>query len=53
VVVSLGGGHLLGDGLFVALVADALEVLAFDLSRLGVNHGEADRTRGSPSCPGK
>jgi hypothetical protein len=33
-VVSLGGGHLLGDGVFVAFVADALEVLAFELGEL-------------------
>jgi hypothetical protein len=42
VVVSLGGGHLLGDGLFVFLVAQSLEVLAFELGELDAVGGVAD-----------
>ena len=41
-VVSLGGGHLLGDVLLVAFVADALEVLAFELGELDAVGGVAD-----------
>jgi len=36
VVVSLGGGHLLGDGVFVPLIAEPFEVLAFELGELNL-----------------
>jgi hypothetical protein len=42
VVVSLGGGDLLGDELFVSLVADSLELLAFELGELDPVGGVAD-----------
>jgi hypothetical protein len=34
VVVSLGGCHLLGDGVFVALVARSFEALTVELCHL-------------------
>jgi hypothetical protein len=42
VVVSLGGGHLLRDGLFGVLVSDPLEVLAFELGELDAVGGVGD-----------
>ena len=41
-VVSLGGGHLLGGRLFVFLVSRSLEVLAFELGELDAVGGVAD-----------
>src|SRR4051795_13773125 len=41
-LVSLGGGHLLGSGVVGRLVADALEVLAFELGELDAVGGVAD-----------
>jgi hypothetical protein len=42
VVVSLGGGHLLGEVVFVALIAESFEVLAFELGELDAVGGVAD-----------
>ena len=41
-VVSLGGGHLLGDRFVVSLVAESFEVLAFELGELDAVGGMAD-----------
>jgi hypothetical protein len=59
VVVSLGGGHLLGVGLFTARVFDPLEVLALELGELdgvgdvevedGPDEREAARFAGEPA----
>src|SRR3954449_4686811 len=42
VVVSLGGGHLLGSRLVVSVVSGSLEVLAFELGELDAVGGVAD-----------
>ena len=41
-VVSLGGGHLLGSGVVGRLVSDALEALAFELGELDAVGGVSD-----------
>ena len=41
-MVSLGGGHLLGDVVVVAFVAESFEVLAFELGELDAVGGVAD-----------
>src|SRR3954463_11812547 len=42
VVVSLGGGHLLGSRLVVSFVSGSLELLAFELGELDAVGGVAD-----------
>src|SRR4051794_3425646 len=42
VVVSLGGGHLLGSRLVVSFVSGSLELLAFELGELDAVSGVAD-----------
>src|SRR4051795_4317336 len=41
-LVSLGGGHLLGSGVVGRLVSDALEALAFELGERDAVGGVAD-----------
>ena len=41
-VVSLGGGHLLWEGVIVSVIAEALEALAFELGELDAVGGVAD-----------
>jgi hypothetical protein len=44
--------HLLGDGVFVALVAESLEVLAFELGELDAVGGVADvEVKRGPDLP--